>query len=85
MGGGGSRTTRASHRLHQGPRHRGVAEQRDRFGQIWSTDYVVVSEKKLPFGRDWDAFKVAGEQIPPDERDRRVTKVATSPRPIGVS
>ena len=36
MGGRRGRTTRASHRLHQGSRNSGIAEQGDRLGQIWS-------------------------------------------------
>jgi hypothetical protein len=51
-------------------------------GRFGPTDHVIVREKKTPFGRDWDAFKVPIEQIPRDERDRWVTKVGTQSRHI---
>jgi hypothetical protein len=44
-------------------------------GRFGPTDHVIVSEKRGPFGREWDAFKVPMEQVPRDERDKWVTKV----------
>ena len=46
-------------------------------GRFGPTDHVIVRETKAPFGRDWDAFKVPIEQIPWNERDKRVIKVGT--------
>ena len=43
-------------------------------GIVRAGDVILVGELKVPFGRDWRAFVVPAEEVPPEERGKWVVK-----------
>ena len=42
-------------------------------GTVRKDDHIIVAERNLPFGRDWDAFVLPVEEIPPELRGKWLT------------